>query len=345
MTDLALTYPEGHDPLGVLETTRPVVAAAHHVRLNLERIREVAADFARYEHVIGWDTAHHWHDPNDPGQSAAWIFVLDALNFCFWSVEPDRRWRVRYEGKVYDGYFALAMALKAAMHERIPITDPAYLATIPEQDVAHILRPDPEQPDTPMIPLFQARVENLRELGRAWLEWSARNPSQHPALTMLDAADGSAAELVRMVVRDMPSFNDVARYRGEEVRFYKRAQILAGDLAGTFGFGAPAYFYDLDGLTAFADYKVPQVMRHLGLLTYDDELSDRIARLEIIPAGSPAEVEIRAATIWGCELLRQEMSALGHEQRALEIDWMLWTAGQQQNSQIEPYHRTLTIYY
>jgi hypothetical protein len=345
MSDPVLTYPEGHDPLGVLETTRLVVQAARQVRLDRDRIRVVARDLASRPTETVWDTTLHWHDPSDPGRSAAWVFVLDALNFCFWSDEPDRRWRVRHAGIVYDGYAALAEALKAAMTEGVPLTDPDYLATISDEAAAALLQPDPERPDTPMIPLFPARVHNLRELGTTWQSWRERNPRQHPALTMLDAAEGSAAELVRIVVRDLPSFNDVATYRGQEVRFYKRAQILAGDLAGAFDFAAPAAFSDLDGLTAFADYKVPQVMRHLGLLVYDDDLANRIARWEHLPAGSPAEVEIRAAPIWGCELLRQEMAAFGRQIRSLELDWLLWTSGQQQDSPIEPYHRTLTIYY
>ena len=89
-------------------------------------------------------------------------------------------------------------------------------------------------------------------------------------------------------------------YEGERVLFYKRAQICVADLAGSFGGEGWGRFHDLDPLTAFADYKVPQVLRRLGILRYDARRwPDRSNALEPIPAGSEPEVEIRAATDLG----------------------------------------------
>jgi hypothetical protein len=104
-------------------------------------------------------------------------------------------------------------------------------------------------------------------------------------------------------------------------------------------------FDDLDALTAFADYKVPQVLRRLGVIVYDAELAGMIDRYEVIPAGSEREIEIRAATIWGCELLRRALHARGRPLRAFEVDWALWLAGQSLPSDTRPYHRTVTIFY
>ena len=137
----------------------------------------------------------------------------------------------------------------------------------------------------------------------------------------------------------------VAGYFGAPVRFYKRAQILVADLHGAFAGQDLGSFSDLDILTAFADYKVPQVLRALGVLAYDPKLAERIARREIIPPGSPAEVEIRAATIWACELLRRALAERGQSLRTFEIDWALWNAGQALPPETPPYHRTPTIFY
>ena len=143
----------------------------------------------------------------------------------------------------------------------------------------------------------------------------------------------------------LPSFNDATQYDGAEVRFYKRAQILVADLHGAFAGAGLGAFSDLSLLTAFADYKVPQVLRELGVLIYSDGLSATVERRALLPQGSPPEVEIRAATVWACELLRRELATAGRLLRATEVDWALWLAGQSLPAGSRPYHRTYTVFY
>ncbi len=101
----------------------------------------------------------------------------------------------------------------------------------------------------------------------------------------------------------------------------------------------------MDELTIFADYKLPQVLRHHGVLVYAPELADRIDRLELLAPGSVEEVEIRAATIWACELLRRAIVRLsGQVVTAAEIDQLLWHLGQDA-ANMRPYHRVRTIFY
>ena len=57
------------------------------------------------------------------------------------------------------------------------------------------------------------------------------------------------------------------------------------------------------------------------------------------------ELEIRAGTIWACELIRQRLLEEGVSLRAFEIDWALWLTGQSLPPGSEPYHRTPTIFY
>jgi hypothetical protein len=330
------------DPIGVLASTRSVVERASWVSIDLERVEAVAAELAAITaEPTSWAHPLHFTDPDNPERSAAWVFVLDALNFCFWSDNADAndRWRVEWRGETVDGYWALAAALSRAMEEGFPLDDPAWLANCTPVDLRRILRP---ADSAVQIPLFGNRLSNLQELGRGLLEIDGGAAA---AANLLRACNGSAAELVARVAETFPSFNDIAFYRGQEVRFYKRAQILAADLAGALEGHELGRFTDLDRLTAFADYKVPQVLRQFGILAYDPDLADRIARRELLPPGSDEEIEIRAATVWGVEHLRLALARLGHQQTASEIDWLLWQAGQTLPADAEPYHRTLTIFY
>ena len=101
----------------------------------------------------------------------------------------------------------------------------------------------------------------------------------------------------------------------------------------------------MDKLTAFADYKVPQVLRHLGILHYGPDLSQKVDRMVLIDAGSPEEIEIRANTIWAVELIRQELAQTQKRLRAFEVDWILWNLGQDRRFKVKPYHRTKTVFY
>lgn len=327
------------DPLGVLESTSLVVEQARWVAIDRKSVRDAAATLAqRSAPLPAWPADLHPAGRNE-SETANLTLVLDALNFCFWSIpgSDKPRWRVHYNGQTYDGYWALAVALRRAVERGVPLADAGYLSRIDEADVAGILS---GESGGEAIPLLRARFEHLREVGQV-LErrWNGT------FLTPIRHAAGSAPDLVRQVIDALPSFDDTAIYRGRQVRFYKRAQILVADLFGAFGGRGPGFFHDMETLTAFADYKVPQVLRRFGVLEYDPRLAGGIQRYELLDPGSDPEVEIRAATVWGVELIRQELAARGRDVPAYEIDWLLWDAGQSLPARTEPYHRTLTVYY
>jgi len=349
-----------HDPLKVLASTAPVVDAARFVRIDDAVIARLAGELADSPPPI-WDETLHWRDGS--WRTAVWVLVLDALNFCFWSAssDPRARWRVAWRGEEHDGYDALAAALHRAVDDGRPLWDAAYLAAISDDEVADILQP---LPGATAIPLFPARAAHVREVGRGLLALGdeaavAGAPVECGIEWLMARAGGSATRLILEVVRRFPSFDDTLSAPGwlrsernvpaaaspDPIRFYKRAQILVADLHGAFAGEGLGAFDDLDTLTAFADYKVPQVLRHLGVLIYAPALATRIERREPIPAGAREEVEIRAATVWACERLRRALAARGRQIAAYEVDWLLWTAGQRLPAATAPYHRTLTVFY
>jgi hypothetical protein len=101
----------------------------------------------------------------------------------------------------------------------------------------------------------------------------------------------------------------------------------------------------MEELTAFADYKLPQVLRHVGALIYSQGLAGKVDLMMPLEPGSEEEIEIRANTVWAVELICQEIKRLGNEVRASEIDWLLWNLGQDDEFRAKPYHRTVTTFY
>ncbi|MDQ3654500.1 MAG: queuosine salvage family protein, partial [Chloroflexota bacterium] len=323
----------GPGPLGILSSCAVVVNDSLHVTIDTAAIDRLAGDLVhRQIPAPVWDEDVHYRGTGVQAteRTIGWIFVLDALNFCFWGQDPDPsyRWRIQSQGVVHDGYMALAIALRDAARAGTPIWDPAWQVMVDEDTISRIFRPPAGS--TP-IPLLRERAAHLRELG----ERMAPLGENHPYTTFVERAKGSALELVEAIVDTFPSFRDVARWTPTsglepaiEVRLFKRAQILVSDLAGALAGSGELVTEGRDRLTAFADYKVPQVLRHVGILRYGDELAARIRARELIERGSREEIEIRAATIWACDLIRQRLSDLGTWFTASDVDWLLWNLGQ-----------------
>ena len=179
----------------------------------------------------------------------------------------------------------------------------------------------------------------LRDLG-GWLEARHGGSFQRAVAS----ADGSADRLAASLC-EMPLYRDVARYAGFDVPLYKRAQITAADLAAAFCGSGPGAFRDLSELTIFADNLVPHVLRCEGVLVYDALLLARIERGELLPAGSPEEVEIRAVALHAVELAVRGLRARGVDASAQRLDYLLWHRGQRPEIKAHPRHRTRCPYY
>ncbi len=328
---------DGRDKLNimreVLETTKQVVDESLDVAIDADALGRFVDEVAGKDvRIPPWDC--HYHYCGDDEDVVAYLLVLDTLNFCFWALPGKSRWEIGYQSKKTSGYFGLAAALKVAVTSGAPILDAEFISRLSLDDLQGFLGGEG------LLPLLEKRVENLNELGRVLLqEYDGK------AHELVQAAGKSAVRLVRQIADGLSSFRDVASYGGKPVCFYKRAQILTADLYGAFGGKGWGEFSDIGTLTAFADYKVPQVLRHLGVLQYSPALAEKVDHEILLEAGSPEEVEIRAHTIWAIELIRQQLQEEGRAFTASEIDWMLWNFGQDDRYRARPYHRTLTIFY
>jgi len=335
--DLADTIqPPEDDPLGVLTGTAPIVRAARLVRIDRPALHALAERWSGepWPEQAGLDALHF---TDGTWRTANWVLLLDALNFCFWSLPGEPRWRVVWRGQTLDGYAALAAALTRAVESGIPLWGAAYLAALDRPTLGDILRP---AEGCPPIPLFDERLANAREVGRVLLE---RYDGAFTAA--IDQSGTRAVVLAALLAESFPSFRDVALWEGREVPFLKRAQICVADLHAAFHGRDWGAFPDLRSLTAFADYKLPQLLRARGVLVYAPSLAERVDTYTLIPAGSPAELEIRAATVWAVELLRRALLRWGVDRTPSAIDYRLWAESQTADPAMPPYHRTRTIYY
>ena len=100
-------------------------------------------------------------------------------------------------------------------------------------------------------------------------------------------------------------FRDHSVYKGHQVFLYKRAQIFVADLYGAFKGHSYGEFHDIGSITIFADYIVPAVLRHIGVLNYSPSLATIVESNSEIGSGTEEEVELRACSIHAVEKIRE----------------------------------------
>ncbi len=315
----------------VREGASRVAAAAAHVRID-EAPLAALADRLKDAPLPAWDKELHFFD--DTEKSVMYTLLLDAVNFCFW---PSPSYAVEYRGKRHggdDGYCALAVALKRAFEEGIPLWDAKKLAGLTEAEFRHVLRGEGE------IALFDRRLAHARDVGATLVRDFGGDVRR-----LLEGSGGDAVAFAEEVATSFASYADARPYRGSVVPVLKRAQLCASDLVGSFKGAGFLVLAHADRLTCFADYKLPQLFHSYGIFAYAPALDSRIRGLEEVAEGSEEEAEIRLCTIEAVERLRAMLSARGRDVSPREIDWLLWNESIVPGRLTVPHHRTITTSY
>ncbi|UYV72397.1 C9orf64 [Cordylochernes scorpioides] len=247
---------------------------------------------------------HELTPDNADSHAVDWIFAINAINFSFWS--DSNPCNVKWDGKTYHGFYSLCAAFKRAesvtftclnfqvrtsvahvhqeagysillslahvvqamiIMEGAPICDPQFYTSVSLEELQHLLRPTYGGP----MPLLPLRHQLLKESGSILIQKYGGS-----FINCIKECDHSAEKLVKLLVDNFPSYRDEAVYEGQKVSLYKRAQIVAADLWACFEGQGLGRFDDIDTLTMFADYRVPQVLNYYGVLEYSPELRKMI---------------------------------------------------------------------
>jgi hypothetical protein len=320
------------DPLEILRTTKKVVETATDVFIRPEKIA-AAKEPILTRKARGFDSLETGFGSTETLENnIQLIFIENSVNFCFWPDKGRPKWTVVWNGApAKGGWYGLAAAFKRALKEGCKLLDADYLASLSYEDAAHIFRGE----DGVQLPLLQERVEHLQEAGNVLKEKYAGQ-----FINTIEASGWDAIKLAENIFTDFSSFRDISIWNGNEIRFLKRAQITPNDITYALH-GAGKKLSRIDELTAFADYKLPQVLREMGIVEYSPALAEKVDAEIELPHDSREEIEIRSATIWAIELLRQAIGTM----TAGEIDNVIWLLSQDMQTESRPYHKTRTVYY
>lgn len=314
----------------ILAASELVMQQARFVSINEERLQYFAASYLPV-HSRHWlrDVPFNWNRLS-PENIANFLLLFYSLIFCFWG-EP--KWTIEYQGNKYDGSFGLLIALKRAYEQGKPILDWHFWEGISQEEFAEILAGNVE------IPLLAERLTIVHEVGMM-----TNKLYQSQASNLIKACGKDARKLLALTAENYPSFRDVSIYNGVAVPFYKRSQLWVIDIFHFFDGQGLGELEHTDIITALADYKVPQSLRHFGMITYVPELASLVDSKTELTYNSPPEVEIRAANVWSIELLRRFIAKTMPNITSSDINDYLWLLSQSAEG-MAPYHRCRNVFY
>lgn len=320
-------------PDDVLDGAQFVCDNARYVRIDQTQLAAVAERItARLEKGID-SVEESFGSAGSLERDANMVFFETAVNFYFWAADDAHKWKIDINGKPTGGWYGLAGSFARAVKAGLPVYDATWMSELTPERARELFAGEGSQ-----IPLLEQRVNNIVEAAQLLLR-----KYDGSVLNFVAAGEYSAPKISELTVRELPSFRDGCWYEGRWVWFLKRAQILASDLQQLSAKYPDFVITDTDKLTAFADYRLPQLLRHFGVLVYDSELADVVDDMRILPSGSPQEAELRAATIIAFERMKQ----FAPDIPAARLDLGLWLISQdvRGDKNLKPHHRTPTYFY
>jgi hypothetical protein len=314
-------------------TCQHVYNNSNFVKINEEKINDfIKQKSDLFSSVPSWASCHFNPNDFDFESTLGFVFVVDALNFCFWPYE-----RILNKSKEDFEYGDL---VNNTLHTLK--TDPNFftaerLINLTQEELCKNIFSNEKE-----FPLLDERTRSLRELGTF-----IKNKHESKFANFLKSCGNDCVKIVEGIVAGVSTFRDETIYKGKQIFIYKRAQILSADLYYMCSeLHKPIYLSNADALTMFADYRVPQVLLDLGIMEYESNLENKILNKEEVQPNSHEEIELRACTIISVEMIKNAINKqFGKKILSLEVDYILWNVGEERRKELKPHHRTLTIFY
>ena len=321
----------------VLASVQPVVKAAELVRVNHDKIAEVA-NWMAYEEFAKPDGSMLFDFGNDPDVIMDFTLVVNTMNFAFTDFSTGVKFETDYMGKRWCDSEAMLACLHRAVNSGIPFFSGEYLAKVTRKDLESVFA------GTIEMPMLNERVVLFNEVGRVLVEkYQGRYSNFVRSCAPRLYADGDG--LLERLTTEFPRFRDVSLYQGSEVHIYKLAQLGIWGMHLALSPRGAWKLEDAEKLSAFADYIVPVGLRVMGIFEYAPELEKQINGLVEVKRDSAAEIELRASSIYVIAKLTEEINKRRPGMDPLlqpQVDFRFWKT---YHATHWPHHLTKTVMY
>lgn len=242
--------------------------AGHFTSISLPRVEEVAKTIGKPQ-LTDWDfylprmlqVGYSGKDELRHREAAYFFFVQTALQYCFWDFDAQgnqTHWCYQNDPKNKGSRGCVAMTID--MYDQGVFPGLCIRQTDVRRKLASFVA---DMPDA------ASRLDILEEVGN-YEKFCTEIYA--PMMRSGRADTGLAAKMAALFPK---AFADP---------FLKKAQLVLGLIVTNFR----SRGIDLTPeLTAYSDYRVPQVLRHLGILSYSDDLAQKVDSGTLIASGSP----------------------------------------------------------
>lgn len=306
----------------ILDSAKEVACKSKYVTINQNKIKEFIQNTDIKEST-------HWlmNNPCDilhlsVEEIVNFLIIYDAINYSFWG-QP--KWTIKTEKGNLDGSFALMYALLKLQKAKGHLN----FEEISKEEFSEALKGNVE------IPLLKERYETVLEVSKIINKKMQGDFYQY----IKNITDDR--KLFKIIIENFPCFEDVRDYQKKKVFFYKLAQLATSDILHIRAFKENIKI-DCSNLIGCADYKIPQVLRELGILEYHEELAELVDHKKELTENSIYEVEIRANMIVAIDWIKKE---LNHSITSIAINDLIWSLGKEKSKDLLPYHLTRTMSY
>lgn len=306
----------------IVSTTQYVANNSINVKINEEKINEFVKSIKeiKLSHWLSYSPYNLLDLPIE--MIINLLLVYESIDFSFWG---NPKWTIDTNNGKEDGGIALLYAIFKYVKDK-NTTD---FSNITKDEFSNILKGNVE------IPLFEERFNIIRNVSRIVNEKMNGNFCKFINNINIDE------ELFEIIIGYFPNFKDERTYNNKTIYFYKLAQLLTSDILHIREIKENIKV-DYSHLVGCADYKIPQVMRGLGILNYSDKLSNIIDSKKEIEVNSEYEVEIRSNMLVVIDLIKKKLE---NRVCAIDINDYIWSQGKNKNIKLKPYHLTRCINY
>lgn len=315
------------------------------VFISYDKIEKYAAELAQKT----FETPS-WREPAFPESDEniiEFLGVVNSVNFCFTDFKTHKKFDIEYpegSGKIWSGAFAMTMCFKRALDEGIPILDPRFLMNLSEGDAEHIFRHK-----NTAIPMFSERIANLKSVGYVLCN---NRLGFNSFSDIFRQNNFKFLEIVDVLYKKFVSYLDYSYLNRREILFNKRSQLFPmmyhGRALSSQGRLQP--ISDPENFGPIADYEVPKILRHFGILYYAIELAKRVDEGVVLEKNSRMETEIRAQTVNAMFALLNKINTLRlldglNKITMAELDYAIWNMGRSPEFKQLRHHYTYTTAY
>lgn len=298
----------------IKDTCKCVMDNSKYVKINYDKLD----DFINH---IDYDKLKNWllYNPYNLLELGVeriinFLLIFESIDYSFWG---NPKWEIDTNDGKKDGSDALLYAMIMYVKE----TKNTDFSKVSFDEFKDLLKGNVE------IPLLKERYETVVNISKVVNEKMGGSFYNYIKDIYSDK------ELFNIIVNNFESFRDEREYEGKTIYFYKLAQLLTSDILHIRE-ALENIKVDYSNLIGCADYKIPQTLRALNIIEFDDELAKLVDNKERLEVSSKYEVEIRASQIVVIDYISKKLI----NYNSMDINDFLFIYSKKVKDIAKPYH-------